>query len=100
MTRTKLILAGLMAGTLVLGSACSSDKAAERGPAGTTTTQTGNTGAQGTSPDMGTTGDTGGGTGGAGDEGDDEGYEEDDSRFDESQELGGDKFPSDDVVPQ
>jgi hypothetical protein len=93
MTRTKLILAGLLAGTLALGSACKSDQAAERGPAGTTTTPTGE---QGTATDTGTSGDTGGGTGGAGDEG----YVEDDPRFDDSQELGGNKFPSDDVVPQ
>jgi len=97
MTRTKLILAGLLAGTLALGGACKSDTAAERGPAGTTTTPTG---AQGTSTDTGTTGDTGGGTGGGTGGAGDEGYEEDAPQFDDSQELGGNKFPSDDVVPQ
>lgn len=122
MTRTKLMLGGLIAGSLMVGVACKSDKGAERAPPEETRAPP--------SPEEGTPEGTGGGgalpgeldrgpmeepptgdreqgqnpeergTGGAGDEGDDEGYEEDDSRFDDSQELGGNKFPSDNIVPQ
>jgi hypothetical protein len=116
MTWTKLMLRGLIAGSLMVGVACKSDKAAERAPPEETRATP--------SPEEGTREGTGGGgalegeldrgpmeeptgdreqgqnpeergTGGAGDEG----YEEDDSRFDDSQELGGNKFPSDDTVP-
>ena len=80
MIRTKLILAGLIAGAMVLGTACKSDKAAEKAPTDQTPQP------QSTDPNQG-------GTGGSG-------YDEDDSRFDESQELGGNKFPSDDTVPR
>ncbi|HEX8821111.1 MAG TPA: hypothetical protein VF794_14375 [Archangium sp.] len=90
MTRTKLILAGLIAGAMALGTACKSDKAAEKAPTDQTSRpQTTDPNQGGTS--SGTT--TPGGTGGSG-------YEEEDSRFDESQELGGNKFPSDDTVPE
>jgi hypothetical protein len=169
MTRTKLILAGLIAGALTFGTACKSDKAAEREPAdqtmqpettapnqggttpGSTTPTPGGTGGAG---DLGGTGSypagdttqdngTGGASGGTGtgsmspDQGggttgtetgskqvpehDDHhkakdkskskdkgktggtggsGYDEDTSAFDESQDLSGNKFPSDNIVPQ
>jgi hypothetical protein len=117
MTRTKLMLGSLIAGSLMVGVACKSDKGAERAPTEETRATP--------SPEEGTPEGTGGGgalegeldrgpleepatgdreqgqnpeergTGGSGDEG----YEEDDSRFKESQELGGNKFPSDDTVP-
>jgi hypothetical protein len=163
MTRTKLILAGLIAGALTFGTACKSDKVAEKEPADATmqpdtmdpsqsgtpatpeaanpdtggagdmgtgaypsgdTTQdngtggaSGGTGTGSMSPDEGggTTGtetgaeqvpeheskdkknkDPRGGTGGSGDTG----YDEDTSEFDDSQDLGGNKFPSDDTVPR
>jgi hypothetical protein len=68
MTRTKLILAGLIAGAMAFGTACKSDKAAERtepteSTMGTTTDESGTTHQGGTTP--GSTNP--GGTGGAGD---------------------------------
>jgi hypothetical protein len=79
MTRTKLILAGLLAGAMALGTACKSDKAAERGEPTESTQGADTTDTGGTNPE---------GTGGSG-------YEEDDSAFQGNQQFGGDSFPSD-----
>ena len=128
---TKRMLAGLLAGAMVWGTACRSDKAAERAGEPTAPTEQGGTtgegGTSGTPPSPGGTGGTGdvgredststedyggsglgpdmGGSGtlnpenqGTGGSGDTD-YIEEDSRFQEDQELGGDKFPSDDTVP-
>ena len=106
MTRTKLILAGLIAGALTFGTACKSDKVAEREPADATMqpeTMNPDTGGAPMTPEAANPDGTGGagaddmgGRGGSGDTG----YDEDTSEFDDSQELGGNKFPSDDTAPR
>lgn len=71
MTRTRLILAGLIAGAMALGTACKSDKAAEMPPADPPAEQDETT----TPPPTdqgGTTPPAPGGTGGAGDMGTDD----------------------------
>jgi hypothetical protein len=65
MTRSKFILAGLIAGAMALGTACKSDKAAEMPPADPSTTEETTT-PPATDPG-GTTTTPPGGTGGAGD---------------------------------
>ncbi|HEX5751202.1 MAG TPA: hypothetical protein VFZ09_33570 [Archangium sp.] len=70
MTRSKFILAGLIAGAMALGTACKSDKAAERPPEDPTTTE--ETPPPPATDPGGTTTTPPGGTGGAGDVGADD----------------------------
>ncbi|AKI98642.1 hypothetical protein ATI61_10643 [Archangium gephyra] len=70
MTRSKFILAGLIAGAMALGTACKSDKAAEMPPADPSTTE--ETTPPPATDQGGTTTTPPGGTGGAGDVGADD----------------------------
>jgi hypothetical protein len=116
MTSNKFILMGLLSGAVALGVGCTSDKSAERAspteqnqPQTPSTPQNTNpntpnpgTGGSGTRDrntdptnadvrDQDPTGEPG--TGGSG-------YDIDDSQFEQDQMLSGDRFPSDDKVPQ
>ncbi len=87
MTRTKLILAGLIAGTMALGTACKSDKAAERGEPTEPMQEDGGTGGS-----MGT--DTQDEAKDKSQRDDTHGYEKEDFQGNQ-QQFGGDSFPSD-----